>query len=836
MKIKNAAILLLLIILASACSGTSQKNDYKIVPLPFNKVTLTDNFWQPRMVTERDVTIPFSLDNGQTAIDRLRLTGEFLRGEGKELPAPHRFISSDLYKVMEGAAYSLMNHPDPLLEERLDKIIDIIAEAQEDDGYLYENHTTGNPNVREMGEKRYSWVVHSHELYNMGHMYEGAIAYYNATGKDKWLKIAVKNAQHINKVFFEGGDPKYNDGKPVMQAPGHEEIELALCKLYRTTEDRLYLDMAKKFLDIRGVTYRPEGEGIMSPTYAQQHAPVTEQTEAVGHAVRAGYLYCGMADVDALTGRKDYDKPLQTIWSNLVNTRMHITGGLGAVHGIEGFGAEYELPNRDAYNETCAAVTNVFFNYRMFLLHQDAKYFDIAELSLFNNALAGINIEGNLFFYENPLECDGIRTFNKGTSGRAEWFGTACCPPNISRLILQTPGYMYSYTRDKIYFTLYAGSEAQIPLKNGNVNVTQLSDYPFDGKVEITLNPDKKQKFKVYLRIPTWSTDESFVPGDLYSYKDTLNPRVTVLLNGNPFEYNMEKGFAVIDRKWAKGDKISLDLPMPVRFVKSHPNVVNNAGHVAITRGPLVYCAEETDNGGRVQRLFLPETSVGNPNIRISPFDSGILKGIPRIEIKGEEIVNKMVSEVDITLIPYYSWNNRKAGPTMIVWMPETRDLAESQIPGYEYLDNIKKTDASFCSDASDASVEAICDGGTPVSSDERGRVNRWYSSPRYGENQWVSIDFKKPSILESLAVYWADRSNRNDKVKIPKSWSAEYRIGNKWYPFELYLTDSYETRKDQFNVIHPAKKIICDGVRINMEAEPGFAVGIIETEFRFGE
>jgi len=661
-----------ILILMSTCNTQEIKKDYPVIPVPFNKVKLTDNFWQPRMITMRDVTVPFSLDNGQTAIDRLRMTSEFLRGESTELPVPHRFISSDLFKVMEGAAYSLKYYPDTALENRIDKVIDIIAGAQEDDGYLYESHTVGNIFPKEMGKKPYTWIVHSHELYNMGHMYEGAIAYYQATGKDKWLKVSEKSAQHINKVIFNGGNPKYNNGKPIMQAPGHEEIELALCKLYRVTGNKLYLDMAKKFLDIRGVTYRPEGEGTMSPTYAQQHAPVSEQTEPVGHAVRAGYLYCGMADVNALTGKNDYAKALQTIWDNLVDTRMHITGGIGAVHGIEGFGAEYELPNRDAYNETCAAVANVFFNFRMFLLHQDTKYFDIAELSLFNNALAGINLKGDRFFYENPLECDGIKTFNKGTTGRAEWFGCACCPPNISRLILQTPGYMYSYTDDKIYFTLYAGSEAEIPLKNGNVNVKQVSGYPFDGKVEITIDPDNKQNFDICLRIPTWATDGKFVPGNLYTYKDSLNPQITVTVNGKPARYIMNKGFAVITRKWGKGDRVRLDLPMPVRFVKCHPEVKNNIGHVAVTRGPLVYCAEETDNDGRVQRLFLPENVIKQKNTRVKPFTTGIMKGVPKIVVNGKEInKQKNVSDFDVTFIPYYSWNNRKTGPTMLVWMPK---------------------------------------------------------------------------------------------------------------------------------------------------------------------
>lgn len=309
---------------------------------------------------------------------------------------------------MEGAAYTLQIQPDPELEKQIDEIIDIIAEAQQDDGYLYVSHICKIARPREMGETPYSWVVHSHELYNMGHMYEGAIAYYRATGKDKWLKVAEKSARHIHKVFFEG-DPNYNGGKPVNQAPGHQELELALCKLYRATANPLYLEMAKRFLDIRGVTYRPEGEGTMSPEYAQQHEPVRRQDRAVGHAVRAAYLYAGMADVAALTGDMSYTEALEKIWHNIVDAKMHITGGLGAVHGIEGFGPEYVLPNKDTYDETCAAVANVFFNFRMYLLHKDAKYFDVAEVALLNNSLAGVSLGGETFFYVNPLEADGVK-------------------------------------------------------------------------------------------------------------------------------------------------------------------------------------------------------------------------------------------------------------------------------------------------------------------------------------------------------------------------------------------------------------------------------------------
>ena len=457
------------------CAQTTDKKE-AIIPIPFNEVSLTEGFWKNRMITELEVTVSFSVQQSGPAVERFRQAAAYMAGDTTQVPIPHRFISSDMYKVMEGVAYSLMHQPNPELEKFMDETALLIEAAQEEDGYLYLSHSCHNIRPGEMGEKPYSYILHSHELYNVGHLYEAAVAYYQATGKDKLLNIAIKSAKHVNKVIFEGGDPKYNDGKPIMQAPGHEEIELALCKLYRVTNDKFYLDMAKRFLDIRGVTFRPDGESYNSPTYAQQHAPVKEQTEAVGHAVRAAYLYTAMAQVDALTGLNDYDFALNSIWNNLVTTRMHITGGLGAIAGLEGFGKPYELPNLTAYNETCAAVANVFFNQSLFLNNGDAKYLDIAEISLFNNALAGISLSGDRFFYVNPLEADGERKFNHGHGGRSEWFNCACCPPNISRLILQMPGYMYAYSDDKIYITHYGGSKTTVPLEKNKVTLEQTSN------------------------------------------------------------------------------------------------------------------------------------------------------------------------------------------------------------------------------------------------------------------------------------------------------------------------------------------------------------------------
>ena len=655
-------------------------SEYGLIPVAFNEVILEDKFWKPRLITQVETLVPFALDKTINAQIALRQTGNFLSGIMDSLPKPHAYQSSDLYKVMEGAAYLLFLEENRALEKRMDDIIDLISSAQKKDGYLYVGHITGvssgisnkikdptiNRMVWMMGDKPYSNVIHSHELYNMGHMYEGAIAYYQATGKDKWLKIAEKSAQHINKVFFEG-DPNYNNGKPVNQAPGHQELELALTKLYRITGNKLYLNMAKKFLDIRGKTFIPNGEQYNSPIYAQQHLPVTEQRKAVGHAVRATYLYSGMADVGGLFGISDYDKALKSIWNDIVDKKMSITGGLGAVQGIEGFGSDYVLPNKEAYNETCAAVGNVFFNFRMFLRTRDARYMDVAEISLLNNSLAGVNIEGNKFFYVNPLEADGTTKFNHGNAGRSEWFNTACCPSNIARLIPQVSGMMYSFSDDEIYLTFYGSNSSTIKLESGMVRIKQKSEYPFDGKVDLTVSPKSSQRFKLKLRIPSWVNSNQFVPGELYSYDDKNYDKWKLSINGVKINAKTENGFVTIDRLWNVGDKVILDLPMTVRINKTINKVKENKNRVAITRGPLVYVAEGIDNYRPVQEFYI-EDMVDNNKIKIKKINTGILENVVSIMFPAKRLNNK-IEEIFLKMIPYYAWNNRE-NSSMIVWIP----------------------------------------------------------------------------------------------------------------------------------------------------------------------
>jgi DUF1680 family protein len=661
-------------LLTSATLAAQSAAGFAVQPLPFQRVQLADQFWQPRLRIQAETLVPFALEKTQPAADNLAKAARFLAGDTTELPFPHRYISSDLYKVMEGAAYLLTNERDPALEQRLDTIIDTIAAAQRADGYLYVAHITGVSRDHDhwggggMGDRPYSHVIHSHELYNMGHLYEAAVAYYRATGKDQLLRVAEKNARHLNRVFFQG-DPAYNDGQPVRQAPGHEEIELALVKLYRTTGDTLYLGMAKRFLDIRGVTYVPAGEQYFSPTYAQQHQPVAEQTEPVGHAVRAAYLYTGMADVGAMYGTDEYSPALQRIWTNITDKKMHITGGLGAQRGIEGFGADYELPNATAYNETCAAVGNVLFNHRMFLLHRDAKYMDVAEVALYNNALAGVNLAGNEFFYVNPLAADGKTPFNHGEPGRSPWFNTACCPSNIARLIPQVPGMLYAYAEDELYALLYAGSTATVPLGGGPVGIRQETTYPFGEQIRFTLAMAEPRQFAFKLRIPTWAQGARFVPGQLYAYANAGPAAWSVRVNGQPVVVQLRDGFAVLDRQWHPGDVVTLTLPQPVRFNRADARVAADRGKLAVTRGPLVYCAEGVDNGGRVADLQLSGTAVPTRTETAYLTDPG-MERIVSIRLPVQRQAGRGRVAATATLIPYYAWNNRGDGP-MRVWLEE---------------------------------------------------------------------------------------------------------------------------------------------------------------------
>ncbi len=626
------------------------EHDYMIKPVLFNKVKIRDNFWAPRIETNHKITIPYLFEKSEEN-GRIDL---FLKAAGTivdDIKINMTFEDSDVYKIIEGVAYILSKESDPKLERYVDDIIKKIAAAQEKDGYLFPARAI-NPEKPPIfaGKKRWEKVTElSHELYNMGHLYESAVAYYQATNKRNLLDIAIKNANLVDEVFGPGKNEDY---------PGHQEIEIGLVRLYRVTGNEKYLKLAKFLLDTRG----PNGA-----KYNQAHKKVIDQDEAVGHAVRATYMYSGMADVAALTNNKDYLKALDRIWNNVVSKKLYITGGIGAKRSEEAFGPNYKLPNLKTYCETCAAIGNIFWNHRMFLLYGDVKYIDVLERTLYNGFLSGISLDGKSFFYPNPLA-------SKGKYGRSGWFFVTCCPTNIVRFIPSIPGFIYAQKNKTIFVNLFVSNEATMSLDTENkINITQESKYPWEGVVRIKINPEKNEEFTIAIRIPGWIQNQP-VPSDLYAYLDKNDSKVSLSVNGELKDLIIEKGFAQIQRKWNKGDEIELILPMQIRRVISHAKVKANAGMVALERGPIVYCVESVDNKvEHVFNLLLDDNAELN-----SEYHKDMLNGIVVIKgtihyIEHPEDKNKLIKkEKDFLAIPYYAWAHRGDGE-MTVWM--LRDL-----------------------------------------------------------------------------------------------------------------------------------------------------------------
>ncbi|MCK5851796.1 glycoside hydrolase family 127 protein, partial [bacterium] len=558
-------------------------------------------------------------------------------------------------------------------------------------------------------------------------------------------------------------------------------------------------------------------------SYAQQHKPVIEQTEPVGHAVRAVYMYSAMADIAALTGEKSYIKAIDTIWENMVNKKMSLTGGLGAETGIEGFGNDYDLPNLEVYNETCAAIANMFLNHRMFLLHGDAKYLDVFERVLYNGFLAGVNVEGNRFFYTNPLEADGKYVFNHGKKERSEWFGCACCPVNIVRTMAQLPGYMYAHDNNNLYVCLYGQSKAIIPMPETKVEIEQATEYPWNGKIIITVNPEKKTKFSLRVRIPGWSQDQP-VPGELYSVSGgTPSPasltKQTITLNNKKINPGVINGFAVIDREWNKGDIVKLDIPMPVKKIKSHPNIKYNKNKIAFERGPIIYCAEEIDNKVKTQLIYIPEKAELNPVSKKDVFGE-----VTALQGKAHAFVDGNDKEIQFTAIPYYAWNHRGIG-SMSVWFSDNKKITkQASIAETKRATTGKVTASYFCPSDPPSS---ILDEYEPKSSRD-GQVSRCTFWPHKGTEEWLQITFPKKRIVSTVSVYWFDDIPTGG-CKVPESWSLEYKDNGKWNKFPVYITDDYRDFKDQYNVVHAGKEFETDALRIKIKLRKDFSGGIIK-------
>jgi DUF1680 family protein len=650
-------LLPLLCFVSDALPGPPAKKDYPITSVPFTQVKVKDAFWLPRIETNRTVTLPFLFKRNEETgrLDNFAIAGGLIKGKYRG----ERYNDTDVYKPIEGAAYSLMLHPDPELERALDEMIVKIAAAQEPDGYLFTARTCDPAHPQPgIGPQRWAEETVSHELYNAGHLYEAAVAHYLATGKRTLLDVAIKNADLVAATF--GPDKRHG-------FPGHQEIELALVKLYRVTGNEKYLSLARYFLDARGrdvkLTQYPPGSRFAiynEPEQIQAHKPVLEQDEAVGHAVRLTYMASGMADIAAMTGDPAYLAAVERLWSNVVGKKMYLTAGVGSRHDRERFGENYELPNLTGYLETCASIGMAFWNHRMFLLTGDARYVDVMERAMYNGILAGVSLDGRAFFYSNPLESDGKFRFNQGQLGRAPFFGTACCPGNISRFLPSMPGYVYAVKGDALYVNLFVQGEATAEVGGRKVTIRQRTRYPWDGAVRITIEPEAKAPRTVFIRIPGWAREE-VAPGGLFRFLDEVKEKPSLKVNGKAVAVVLERGFARVSRDWKKGDTIDLVLPMPVRRVVADDAVKDDAGKVAFERGPLVYCAEGADNGGCVLDLVLPDSRAFDAEFR-----GDLLGGV--VVIKGQR-----PPAHELVMIPYYAWAHRGPGE-MAVWLPTSRE------------------------------------------------------------------------------------------------------------------------------------------------------------------
>lgn len=627
---------LILFLLLFSAAMLCRAQGYAIRPVPFTAVEVTDNFWRPRIKTNHEVTIPIAFGYCETTgrIKNFEVAGGLTEGT---FCTKYPFDDSDVFKIVEGASYSLQTFPDPQLEAYLDTLIYKFAMAQEDDGYLYTNRTI-------LGDSGHEWIgterwqnthLYSHELYNMGHMFEAAVAHYQATGKRNFLDVAIKAADRIDEDF--GWDAK-------VSYPGHQGIEIGLVKLYNVTGEKRYLDLAKFFLDAR-----KDG-----PEYCQAHLPVTEQKEAVGHAVRATYMYSGMADVAAITGEQAYIDAISRIWEDITYRKIYVTGGIGSSGGNEGFAEPYHLPNATAYCETCASIGNIFFNHRLFLLYGDAKYYDVLERTLYNAMLSGVSLSGDRFFYSNVLESDGNQE-------RQAWFGCACCPSNICRFIPSVPGYVYAVDDDGIYVNLYMSNHADIEYDKEIVTIAQETDYPYDGKIMITIGIDVEKDFTLRLRIPGWARGEA-IDGDLYVFRDRHEPQYTARLNGDSIKYKIEKGYLTIDRTWRDGDEVELELPMDIRQVAADPRVKADSARIAFQRGPLVYAVEWADNPG----IDILKIRINPASFFMCKEQTFMLDKAQTIRLCGD--YRGISGTKPLVLIPYHLWNNRGPGP-MQVWI-----------------------------------------------------------------------------------------------------------------------------------------------------------------------
>jgi uncharacterized protein len=784
--------------LFSGCAKKPTAEDYPIQPVPFTHVKLTDNFWAPRIRRNADITIPiaFAFCGSTGRIRNFEIAGKLDTGKFQTI---YPFDDSDVYKIIEGASYSLQTFPDPKLSAWLDTLIWKIGKAQEPDGYLYTNRTIagmhGGKGLHPWANKS-RWLndsVSSHELYNLGHLYEAAVAHYQATGKRSLLDIALKSADLVNKDFGWDRCRVY---------PGHQVIEMGLVKLYRVTHEKKYLDLAKFFLDVRG----PKGQ-----QYNQANLRPVDQTTAVGHAVRATYMYSGMADIAALENDPAYLNAITKIWEDIVYGKIYVTGGIGATGGNEGFADPFALPNMTAYCETCASIGDIFFNQRLFLLHGESKYYDVLEKTLYNSMLSGVSLSADRFFYPNPLE-------SAGQYERSAWFGCACCPSNVCRFIPAIPGYIYAVTENELYVNLFISDSASIDVGKNRIKIFQESGFPWTGKVDIRINPEKESKFDLKIRIPGWALNQA-IEGDLYRYTDTNPEEIKLLLNGVIQQISMKGGYAILTRKWRKDDHVEVEFPMPVREISASKNVKEDIGKVAVQRGPIIYCAEWPDNNdGKILNLVLKKGAGF-----ITEYDNELLGGTEIIRTAGHQTKKTLDGSIEtlpdesLLLIPYAFWDNRGAGE-MSVWLPVT-DSAAKPLPAPTIACRSKVSASKIT-----RSLAAVNDQVEPKSSgDETSRYYHWW--PDTNKWEWVQYDFEKSETISKSKVYWFD-DHPDGGCRIPDEWEILYWKGDQWKPVKE--TMPYKITIDGWNSVTFAP-VTTSAVRIMVKLKKNFSGGIHE-------
>ncbi len=812
----NPRIVLLLFftIIAFSCSETPEEPLYDgpVTEVPFTAVKITDQFWARRIRINKENTIPHTLGKCEASgrVKNFQIAGGLMEGDRYVTDFP--FDDTDIYKIIEGASYSLQSDYDPELVSYMDSLLVFMEAAQEEDGYLYPAGTI----AEKFPEHRHDWLGDerwekeedlSHELYNLGHLIEGSIAHFQATGDSVMLKIAMRFADLAARDFGWG---------KIEKAPGHQVTEMALTKLYKQTGKRQYLDLAKFFLDVKGqsdiVKKSKRGQG---PAYSQAHALVVNQDEAVGHAVRATYMYSGMADIASLMNDEAYRTATDNIWESAVHQKTYVTGGIGATGHGEAFGDAYDLPNMSAYSETCASIGNVYWNYRMFLLHEDAKYYDVLERTMYNSLLAGIGLDGKSFFYPNPLK-------SVGQHKRSPWFNCACCPSNVTRFIPSVPKYVYAKRGNQaIYVNLFLSNDATIQLGNTKVNIVQDSEMPFGGKTQFTISPESKKTFDLLIRVPGWATGDP-IPGDLYEFVSPEVAPLEVTLNGRAIAYEQDKGYIKIARKWSQGDEVTVDFPMETKTIKAHEKVAADQGRVAVQRGPLVYCAEWVDNPEGVHNLLIDADATFE-----ATYQDDLLQGIMTLTTEAKAYAYGDAGELEsqsvtATLIPYYSWVNRGAGD-MTVWLAtETEAVTPVRPPS---IASQSKMELSHPNGA----TSSINDQVLPQNSNDH-EVPYYHWWPKKNTVEWITYEFQEAKELSESAVYWFDDGPWGG-CRVPASWKVYYQNEQgEWLPVQS--TMAYTMDKDRENLV-TFKPVTTKAMKLEVKLPENHAAGLYEWSVR---